>query len=355
MKHYFALGSYTEPILFGTGELFQGKGNGITICSFDDGKIEYLREIKVRNPSYLCMNQDRKKMYAVNEMKEFQDKEGGGLTQLSYDEEFAMSVEGEWNVSGKDPCHIAVSQDGSYLAIANFASGSVTTFVLNHEGNVQGETKRLYQHVGKSVNPKRQSGPHAHSCIFLKGTNLLFVPDLGIDKIVVYEGSKGQLQEHGMLSLPAGSGPRYGEFNKNGTGLYVVNEISSSVMVYCKGKDGFVPSQTIRNIPDDFTGSNICSDLHLSPDGTMLFVANRGHDSITSYHVEQNGCLTFLARTSCGGKTPRNFAIDPTGKYLLVCNQDSDKLCVFVIELDGILTLIDSYAIGSPVCLRFFA
>lgn len=28
MKEYFFVGTYTEPILFGTGEVFQGKGKG---------------------------------------------------------------------------------------------------------------------------------------------------------------------------------------------------------------------------------------------------------------------------------------------------------------------------------------
>ena len=33
MKQFFCLGTYTEPILFGTGEVFQGKGKGVSICS----------------------------------------------------------------------------------------------------------------------------------------------------------------------------------------------------------------------------------------------------------------------------------------------------------------------------------
>ncbi|MFQ9704176.1 MAG: beta-propeller fold lactonase family protein [Enterocloster clostridioformis] len=72
MKRYFALGTYTEDILFGTGEVFHGKGKGISICEFDDGNIRESSRIQVRNPSFLCLNEAKRKLYAVNEMKEYQ-------------------------------------------------------------------------------------------------------------------------------------------------------------------------------------------------------------------------------------------------------------------------------------------
>ncbi len=81
MKYYFALGSYTEPILFGTGELFQGKGDGLTIGVFEDGQIHFLTSLKLRNPSYLTIDEEKRKIYTVNESKEFNGMPGGGITQ----------------------------------------------------------------------------------------------------------------------------------------------------------------------------------------------------------------------------------------------------------------------------------
>ena len=54
MKQYFVIGSYTEPILFGTGEVFQGKGKGISFCTFEDGKIEIKKEI-----TFIVINKNR--------------------------------------------------------------------------------------------------------------------------------------------------------------------------------------------------------------------------------------------------------------------------------------------------------
>ena len=81
MKQFFCLGTYTEPILFGTGEVFQGKGKGVSICSFEDGKIETLTTLPVRNPSFVAIDEEQRKIYAVNEMKEYGGAFGGGLTQ----------------------------------------------------------------------------------------------------------------------------------------------------------------------------------------------------------------------------------------------------------------------------------
>ncbi len=354
MKQYFVIGSYTEPILFGTGEVFKGKGKGISFCTFENGRIKIINEIAVKNPSFLCVDELNKKIYAVNEMKEYQGKTGGGMTQLSYDNEGHMSIDGSLNTYGTDPCHITVGPNGQFIAVANFAGGSVTMYPIDEKGNVENDYQ-LFQHKGRSIHPVRQKGPHAHSCIFAPDQELMYVPDLGLDKLVAYgyEGSTVYSEDNASVSVPAGSGPRYGEFGKDGKHFYLINEISSQVMhfTYAAGKMEF--DNAVNTLPQDFTGNNICSDLHITPDGKYLYASNRGHDTLVCYQIEEDGSLTFVERQSCNGKTPRNFAIDPTGKYILVGNQDSDTITVFEIEENGHLKQADQINTGSPVCIRF--
>lgn len=356
MKQYFALGSYTEPILFGTGEVFQGKGKGISICSFEDGKIEVVTEVAVRNPSFLCVDETNRRIYAVNEMKEYQELYGGGITQLSYDANLQMTIDGSWNVGGTDPCHIALAPDGSFVATANFADGSVSVFSLSRGGTVIEGSRKVFTHSGSSVHPLRQKGPHAHSCIFDTDGQAMYVPDLGSDKLVAYCCCDGTVAPNpeASISVPAGNGPRYGEFSKDGAHFYLINEIGSSVTHFIREDGGLCQRETVSTLPESYTGSNICSDLHLAPDGAFVYASNRGHDSLACYRVEPDGSLALLHRQPCGGKTPRNFAIDPTGRYVLVGNQDSDWISVFCIQPDGSLTEIDRMETGSPVCIRFF-
>lgn len=355
MKQYFALGSYTEPILFGTGEVFHGKGKGISVCSFDEGRIEVVREIAVRNPSFVCMDEAHRRIYAVNEMKEYLDRPGGGMTALSYDEAYRMQILGTWNVGGTDPCHIALAPNGRFVVTSNFASGSVSVFPLTDGGAVTGDCT-LFQHEGSSAHPKRQRGPHAHSAVFPPDGRTMYVPDLGTDQVVCYRYDSASVASDpsGSLRVPAGSGPRYGEFSADGRHFYLINEIGSQVMHFTFDGRAFTHSQTVSTLPDGFTGDNICSDLHLTPDGALLYASNRGHDSIVCYRVAADGSLSFVSRRPCGGRTPRNFAVDPTGRYLLVGNQDSDCIVVFRIEAGGDLAEVGRMDTGSPVCIRFF-
>ena len=100
MTGRFYVGTYTEPILFGTGEVFPGKGKGVYTCQLTgEGKIETLACAPARNPSYLCLNPQREKLYAVNELKELDGVFGGGL--------FCLTPEGasaSLPTGGTDPC-----------------------------------------------------------------------------------------------------------------------------------------------------------------------------------------------------------------------------------------------------------
>lgn len=355
MKQYFAVGMYTEPILFGTGELFQGKGTGIAICEFDGGKIRVLKEIKIQNPSFLCMDEGKRKIYAVNELKEFQGQAGGGITQLSYDECGNMAVEKTCSTKGTDPCHVAAAPNGEFLSVTNFASGSVMVFQLDSAGSIQGECG-FFQHEGSSVHPLRQKGPHAHSTVFGPDGSYMMVPDLGLDEVVVYRYSGSQVEaDNGKnYHVASGNGPRFGEFDRSGQNFYLINELGSQVMHchYAAGK--LTGVEAVTTLPEGYHGENICSDLHLTPDGKFLYASNRGHDSLACYRVNPDGGLHLTGHSGCGGKTPRNFAIEPSGRYLLAGNQDSDNITVFKIDGDGGLKQISQAYFGSPVCIRFF-
>ena len=355
MKQYIWIGTYTEYILFGTGECFKGKGKGLLLGIFEDGEIELCRIAQTINPSYLCINKVNKKIYAVNETKIFQGKRGGAVTQFSYNINGELLQEACFYTDGEDPCHIASSLDGKCLAMANFASGSLSVFELNEHGNITGK-KNLFQHTGSGSHPIRQSGPHAHSAIFSPDGKFLYVPDLGIDCIKAYACTSGKIEPipEADVHMPSGSGPRYGEFSRDGKHFYLINELSSQVTHFFYHNGKMIEKDSVCTLPDDFTGYNICSDLHLTPDGAFIYASNRGHDSIVCYRINANGELSFVQRISSGGKTPRNFCIDPTGAYLLTGNQDSETVAIFLIQPNGLLKMCGTKYVESPVCIQIF-
>lgn len=355
MKQYLCIGTYTEPILFGTGEVFQGKGKGISLCVFEEGEIRKWKELEVCNPSFVCIDEKRKRIYAVNERKEYLGRFGGGVTEISYNEEGSMKVESTYNTEGTDPCHIILSPDGSFLAIANFASGALSIFELEESGAMTGERK-VFRHEGRSVHPIRQKGPHAHSAVFSPDGRYLYVPDLGLDLVKAYtcRGKEVEAAPESDFAVPAGSGPRFGEFGKDGHHFYLIHEIASQVMHFYYDNGKMVPRETVSTLPDGFSGENICSDLHITPDGRYLYASNRGHDSLACCRILEDGSLDLAGWQESGGRTPRNFCIDPRGKYVLVGNQDSDNIVVFRILEDGRLKEVSRCDWGSPVCIRVF-
>ncbi len=352
MKEYFFVGTYTEPILFGTGEVFQGKGKGIYLCSLENEQIRVLQQFDCRNPSFLCVDARKQKIYAVNEMKEYKGEFGGGLTQVSY-AGGKFAAERDMGTGGADPCHVALAPNGQFLSAANFASGAVTVFPLDSYGNITG--RQVFEHRGSGTHPVRQKGPHAHATVFLESENLMYVPDLGIDTVKAYryEGGTVRPAPEYDFTVPAGSGPRSGVFRGDGRFFYLLHEISSQISCFAcdHGKMTFLGC--VETLPKGADKSmNICSDLHIT--GNYLYASNRGHDSLSCFKIGSDGSLTFLHCTPCGGRTPRNFAIDPSGKYILVGNQDSDTIALFAIEPDGRLTGLGMTDFPSPVCICFF-
>ena len=128
--------------------------------------------------------------------------------------------------------------------------------------------------------------------------------------------------------------------------MYVINELKNSVTGFdFDAKSGILlERKTISTLPEGFEGTSYCADLKITPDGRYLYGTNRGHDSIASYQIQEDGTLRRLHITPSQGKSPQNLAITANGKWLLCANMGNGNVAVFQIEPDGKLT-----AAGSPV------
>lgn len=357
------VGTYTKPIRFGTGQILEGKGKGIYCYELDmkTGALEQIAESQgIDNPSYLTLDAAQKHLYAVNELKEFDGKAQGGVSAFSINSDYTLTFQNQFGTGGTDPCHVVMNDENTHVYISNFMSGSVAVFPIEKDGSLA-PMSDFIQHEGSSVNPKRQTGPHAHSLIFDKANKRAFVPDLGIDKMMIYqtdfETSKLIPGEIPYYKTFPGAGPRHCEFTDDGTVSFLINELASSIsaLAYDAATGGFTLLHTVPTIIDkDFTADNICADVHLSPDGKFLYGSNRGHHSIVVYAYDHAArTLTYVENISCGGETPRNFCIDPTGEYALVANQDTDNIVTFKIDKKtGRLTKLSEVFAPTPVCIK---
>ena len=193
-KTMFYVGTYTHPIKFGTGQILDSKGKGIYLLELDleSGSLT-LKDIftDIVNPSYLVIDRKKEFLYAVNELKEFQGKASGSVSAFRISEsDGKLTFINVQPTNGTDPCHVIIDPEGTHLFVSNYMSGSVAVYPIQPDGSI-GEMCQFIQHEGSSINTARQAGPHAHSLVFSPDGRFAFVPDLGIDKLMIYKTVKG--------------------------------------------------------------------------------------------------------------------------------------------------------------------
>ncbi len=139
---------------------------------------------------------------------------------------------------GDDPCHVDVDPSGQFLAVANYNSGDAVLYVIESSGAI-GRPHHI-RHDTKVAptgpNKERQEAPHCHFVMFRRHADslLLFVVDLGLDRVQIYrvDVTQRRAEPYGHLELPPGSGPRHLAFHNRY--VFVGNELSNTVSVCVK-------------------------------------------------------------------------------------------------------------------------
>jgi 6-phosphogluconolactonase len=308
------------------------------------------------NPSFLAFTPGRDRLLAVNEgpagLAAYRILDDGGLGPA---EKLTEGLLG--------PCDVAADPSGRMAAVANYRGGSVVALRLDAGGGPAGPA-RVYPHSGCGVHPTRQRQPHAHGVTFSPDGAFLLVPDLGIDRVVLYrvDAAQARLTPHpaGDLALRPGSGPRHAAFAPEGRHVYVINELASTLTAaeFDPAGGRLREIQTVTTLPDDFRGESTTAEVEVSRDGRFVYGSNRGHDSIAVFARDlRTGRLRAVEHVSTRGRTPRHFALSPDGRWLVAANQDSDSLAVFAVdESSGRLTPASmATGVHRPVCVRFLA
>ncbi len=349
------VGTYTERLPH-----VDGKAEGILSCSFDGTTVGPPRVLaRTRNPSFIVLSGDGRRLYAVNETVNFEDRPGGGVSAFSRDPGTGELVLLNTKPSGGvEPAHLELDPTGRFVLVANYRSGSVAVFALEDDGRLGTMTAHI-QHEGTSLHPVRQSGPHAHMVIFDPRTGDLLVPDLGIDAVRVYTLTQsGELvgQPDRRLPVARGAGPRHLAFHPAGDFLFVVNELDNTLVALRRDEDGFVVTSTVSTLPKGFSAHSQAAAVRVSPAGRWALVSNRGAESdsvaVVSFD-EANGSLELVHMHPTSGREPRELIFIGDGRRVVVANQDTDSLVVFAFDdATGRLQDLSLTSVPTPVCLR---
>ncbi|HEY0431826.1 MAG TPA: beta-propeller fold lactonase family protein, partial [Pyrinomonadaceae bacterium] len=141
------------PLYVGT--YTSGKSEGIYLYSLNltSGELKRIDVTKdVKDPSYLAIAPNRRYLFAVNEVEDFEGKKSGALSAFAIDQRTgSLRLLNQQSSLGGAPCYAVVDRMGRFVLVANYSGGNVAVLPIQRDGSL-GEATDLKQNSGSSIN-----------------------------------------------------------------------------------------------------------------------------------------------------------------------------------------------------------
>lgn len=146
--------------------------------------------------------------------------------------------------------------------------------------------------------------------------------------------------------------------------MYVVGELDSTLLTYERADEGrsLSPVSRVSTRMSGGAGESSGAGIAVSPDGSTVYVSNRGDDSIAVFGLDDDGMPALQEVRPCSGAFPRfiHVAADGSaggsGAALLVAHERADTVTAFPLDEAGRLGAERHLAdTGSPVCVSQLA
>lgn len=330
-----ATGSYSRS---GTG-----RADGVDLLEVQEsGEIRRLAAVSLEDPSFLLWHPAGELLYAVHETTPTQ------VSALRLDAEASwLEVVRTVTLRGAGGCHLALGHDARSLFVADYGSGVVETLGLDEDG-LPTEVIDLDDHHDMAGDRHENLGdPHPHQCVRLPGTDLIAVPDLGLDAVFLYRTlSEGGIDLAGQISVSGGSGPRHLAADHESAEIHISCEKSGMIVTAIRREDEADGSlrwsarSSVQASGSDVP--NAVSHIELSQRENHLLVANRGPNTLSALSLGQ--MRPELIAEIAVGEHPRHFS--RVGTLTLVAAQESDR--IDVLSWDGRDFSVTAEPFGSP-------
>ena len=254
---YAYVGCYSTPDR-------DGHGDGINVYRMDpvSGGWSHVQLVAgLENPSFLALDGSQRFLYSVHGDRTYAtafviDPESGRLTRLNQQE-----------VGGENPVHLAVDQTDRFLVVSNYSSGSLAVLPINTDGSLAPRSDLVELEGTPGPHPIRQTSSNPHHNPFDPGGRFLVVPDLGLDRLFVFQLNTGTgallPADPPFVSTRAGAGPRHVDFHPTRPYAYVINELDSTVagLPVQRGPRGAEPATGVLHVTVRFHRTqHVCRD-----------------------------------------------------------------------------------------------
>jgi len=382
------------PAVFAYVGTYTPNGGGIYGFRIDpeSGALSQIQVVgDLRNPSWLALNPERTRLYAVSEIDNYEPDTGGagpaisgataapgavatgGGAVASYaidPRSMRLTRLGIVPSGGNSPAYLSVHPSGKFVFVANYGTGSVAVFPVGADGAL-GSASDLRPSVGPrhrghaaADEPGQfavsdHDGPHIHMVAADPSGQFVIANDAGLDLTLVwrFDAQAARLlpAQTPVVAAPPGSAPRHFVFHPQGRTFYNLYEHDARIAVYDYDPvhGAMRQRQIISTLPPKFAGSNLASEVIVSADGRFLYSANRLHDAIVSFAIAADGTLRWLGETWVHSDSPRTLCIDPFGEFLYSCNQKGDSITSFrIMPATGMLQFTGRFEpVGSPATM----
>jgi 6-phosphogluconolactonase len=316
----------------------------------DGGRVTRQAEVAVSGgPSVLAISSDRRVLYLGC-------RTNPAISSYRIDQNSgALALQGTV-ATEHAPTFLATDRAGRYVLSAYYQGGYAAVHPLGADGS-----------VGASAIDRKETANGAHAIQTDRSNRFAFVPHIARlnDNVMEpprdnpgpnvifqfrFDAQTGRLSPNSPLQVapPERLGPRHLCFHPTLDLVYFSNEQGCSVTGYRldPATGTLAAAQTITTLPDGYMARNTCSQIHLTPSGQLLYVANRGHNSIAGFRVDTTGLLTPAGHASTE-PVPSAFCLDPAGRFVFAAGSASGRLASYRIDGEtGALTPLATYDVG---------
>lgn len=306
----------------------------------DSGKLELVGENRTKHePWQVCADPTSQYLY-----QQVRDDGYSGITSYKIHPETAdLTQTGQVDLVAA-ACYIQTDRTGRFLFAAGLIPGFVTIYPIEPDGS-----------IGDSLTDHRETALYAHSIQTDPSNRFAYVPHVSkTDSIhqFRFDTDTGRLEPGAAprLATRPEHGPRHFAFHPHLDVAYFNVEKASGIAVYRLCPDGTLEElQTLSTLPTGFARTNSTASVRVHPSGGMVYVSNRGHESIAMFSIDPETGLLSAEGHVPAEACPRPIGIDPEGAFLYAGSDKTGKLTSYRICEDYKLEPLDTYQIGRIV------
>jgi 6-phosphogluconolactonase len=323
------------------------RDNRIAIFTMDPatGKVMWRQQVPVEGgPDPLAFDPRHRFLYVAcrdrRQLSSYRiDPATGGLSLIG-----TVPIEGE-------PIQITIDRTGRFLLSVYFYQSTIGVHAINDQGG-----------IAPTPIEWRVTAYGCHGIEVDPSNRFVFVPHVtrsgGPNAVAQFrfDEKTGHLTWNApaFLSLTGHEGPRHLLVHPTLNMAYSADEQGASATAYrLDPSTGLLTkAQSISTVPADYTVKTeiTCSEVLIHPNGRLLFVVTREHDSIASFTIDQTtGRLTQADRVSTEPGV-RPLCIDPGGRFMAAAGSGGTAGRMVTYRIDpatGKMTPLAAYDAGN--------